>query len=217
MRTLLKVLAGLLALVVVGYLGVNLVAVIGAHQQRGDIAERVSAELESAVPAALDRHQELVDAAGRDADVAWVEQVCDFATDDGGWIVQNYREVCTLRSVSAWQVGSDVEARGLLTVSGDQQAAYDGCERLGTIGEAEVSHVDVDASSDGEPSCLRLLRPVGETHPVAGEPTESWSGRWVVVRDEQPLVDEDIGCAHWSVLFCDNPFGDEHAFGDVPG
>ena len=32
---------------------------------------------------------------------------------------------------------------------------------------------------------------------------------WLVVMQTDELVDEVIGCAHWSVIFCDNPFGDE--------
>jgi hypothetical protein len=40
---------------------------------------------------------------------------------------------------------------------------------------------------------------------------------WLLLLTLAPLVDEDIGCLHWSVVFCDNPFGDELAWGRAPG
>ena len=212
MRLLLRIVAGLLALVVLGYLAVNGAAMVQAREQRDDIAEQVTAGLENAVPAAADRQQDLVGAAGREPDAHWIEQACRFDTDDAGWMVQSHREVCSVRSVTAWRVGSPGEGLALLAVEGPGGTAYDGCQPLGTLDEAEVTYVD-PAGADGEPWCTSAL---DAARPVLGERSELAGGRWVMAVDEAPLVDEPIGCAHWSVLFCDNPFGDRHAFGEAP-
>ncbi len=212
MRLLLRIVAGLLALVVLGYLAVNGAAMVQAREQRDDIAEQVTAGLEDAVPAAADRQLDLVGAAGREPDAHWIEQACRFDTDDAGWMVQSHREVCSVRSVTAWRVGSPGEGLALLAVEGPGGTAYDGCQPLGMLDEAEVTYVDA-AGADGEPWCTSAL---DAARPVLGERSELAGGRWVMAVDEAPLVDEPIGCAHWSVLFCDNPFGDRHAFGEAP-
>ncbi len=212
MRLFLRIVAGLLALVVLGYLAVNCAVVLEARERRGDIAERMTVELEDAVPAAADRQQDLVGAAGREPDAHWVEQACRFETDDAGWMVQGYREVCSVRSVTAWRVGSPGEGLALLAVEGEAGAAYDGCQRLGTLDDADVTYVD-PAGADGEPWCTSAL---DSARPVLGERSDLAADLWVVAVDEAPLVDEAIGCAHWSVIFCDNPFGDRHAFGEAP-
>jgi len=37
---------------------------------------------------------------------------------------------------------------------------------------------------------------------------------WLVVVDTKVIVDESLGCTHWSVIFCDNPFGGRLAWGE---
>ena len=215
LTVLTKVLGGLLALVVLAYLGFNGASLVQAHQKRDDVADRVSAELEQALPAAADRQQDVVAAASREPDERWIEQHCEFDTDDAGWIVQSYREVCSIRGVTAWRVESAGEARDLLTLEGQAGLAHDGCEPIGFVDEAQVIFVDA-ATADGEPWCTRTLSAPGTARALVGDRVALEPGRWLLVVDEQPLVDEPIGCLHWSVIFCDNPFGDDHAFGETP-
>lgn len=215
MRMLLRIAGGLVALVLVVYLAVNLAVVAEARQQRGQIADQVTAELEQALPAAADRQQDVIAAASSEPDVRWIEQVCKFDSDDAGWMVQGYREVCSVRSVAGWRVETSEEARSVLAVQGQEGVPYDGCQPLGTADDAEVTYVD-DATSDGEPACTATLGTSGQARVLVGERAAIGPGRWLLAVDEQPLVDEGIGCAHWSVLFCDNPFGDDHAFGEAP-
>jgi len=212
MRLLLRIVAGLLALVVLGYLAVNVVVLLEARELRADIADRVTDALEQAVPRAADRQQDLVAAAGREPDAHWVEQACRFETDDAGWTVQSHREVCTLRSGAGWRVATPDDALSLLAVEGAAGTPHDGCQPLGTVDAVEVTYVDA-ATADGEPWCTS---PVDAARPVVGERADLGVDRWVVAVDEAPLVDVAIGCAHWSVIFCDNPFGDRHAFGEAP-
>ena len=212
MRLLLRIVAGVLALVVVAYLAVNVAVLLEARQQRADIADRVTAELEEAVPRAADRQRDLVGAAGREPDAHWIDQACRFETDDAGWMVQGHREVCEVRGVTAWRVSTPDEGLSLLAVEGEGSSAYDGCQRLGTVDGAAVTYVD-PATADGEPWCAGTL---AAGRPVAGERVGLGDDQWVVAVDEAPLVDVAIGCAHWSVIFCDNPFGDRHAYGEAP-
>lgn len=215
MALLLKLLAGLVALVVLAYVVVNGAALVQARQERHDIAEQVTRALEEALPAAADRQQDLVAVAGREPDLRWVEQACEFSTDDAGWIVQGYRETCLVRSVTAWAVDAPEEAQGLLAVEGREGLAYDGCQPLGAVDGAEVTYVD-DATADGHPWCTGGLGDSPDARGLVGDRSAIGPGRWLLVVDEQPLVDEPIGCVRWSVLFCSNPFGDDHAFGEPP-
>ena len=77
----------------------------------------------------------------------------------------------------------------------------------------EATYVD-PAADDGEPWCVHGL---GADDEARGLQARAGLGeeRWLLLVAEQPLVDEDIGCARWSVLFCDNPWTG-HAFGDAP-
>lgn len=210
-----KVVGGLLALVVLAYVVVNGAALVQARQERGDISDQVTRALEEATPAAADRQQDVIAATGREPDVRWVEQACEFSTDDAGWMVQGYRETCLVRGVTAWAVESLEEARGLLPLQVREELAYDGCQPLGVVDEAEVVYVD-DASADGDPWCTSGLGTSDAARGLVGDRAAIGPGRWLLVLDDQPLVDEPIGCVRWSVLFCSNPFGDEHAFGEAP-
>ena len=210
-----KVVAGLVALVVLAYVVVNGAALVRARQEHHGIADQVTRALEEAMPAAADRQQDVIAAAGREPDVRWVEQACEFSTDDAGWIVQSHRETCLVRGVTAWDVASLEEAQGLLPVEGREELAYDGCQPLGVVDEAEVTYVD-DAGAAGEPWCTSGLGTSANARGLVGDRAGIGPGRWLLVIDDRPLVDEPIGCVRWSVLFCSNPFGDEHAFGDAP-
>lgn len=210
---LVKIVGGVLALVVLAYLAFNGASLVQAHQRRGDIADRVGAELEKALPAAADRQQDIVAAASREPDERWIEQHCEFASDDSGWIVNNYREVCSVRGLVAWRVESSDEAADLLVVESRAGTVSDGCRPLGTVDEAEAYVVDT-AAADGAPWCT--LATLGASRGLVGERVPLDEGSWLLVVDERPLVDEPIGCVRWSVIFCDNPFGDRHAFGEAP-
>jgi hypothetical protein len=49
---------------------------------------------------------------------------------------------------------------------------------------------------------------------VVGEvPSLDPSQGWLLILASAPVVDEDLGCLHWTVAFCDNPFGGEFAWG----
>jgi hypothetical protein len=79
----------------------------------------------------------------------------------------------------------------------------------------EATYVDPVAADDGEPWCVHGLGADDEARGLAGERAGLGEERWLLLVAEQPLVDEDIGCARWSVLFCDNPWAG-HAVGDAP-
>jgi hypothetical protein len=216
----LKVLAGLVAFVLLFYVALNLGAVAEGVVQRHRLSGDVTAVLPRMLPSAEQAQDELVDSVGRDADRRWIEQACRFDHDDGGWIVMNWREVCVMRSVTAWQVPSEQAARDLVPTTDSGEWGYRGCTPLGTAGEPgvvtgpEATYVVWVAGAD-EPWCLWELGPAGDARTMVGERVALQEGRWLVLVSEQPLVDEDIGCVHWSVLFCENPWSD-HVFGDVP-
>ena len=214
-----KLLGGLLVVLLGGYLLVNLVSLVGAQVERRNLSAEATDALATEVPRLAEAQADLVASVGREPERSWTEQVCDFRTDDAGWIVQGYRETCVVRSVAAWPVASAGEADSLVPVRGDAGIEIDGCTRLGVVddSEAEVTYVDPAAADDGEPWCDPGRPGPGEVVPIAGQPAPLESGAgWLLVVDERRLLDEDIGCARWSVVFCTNPFGDRHAFGEPP-
>lgn len=214
--TLLKVLAALVALVVLAYLAVNGIAVAQGVADRRRLADVVTERIVEALPGVDATQQEVVAVAGREPDRRWIEQRCEFGTDDAGWMVQAHRETCVLRSVVGWRVDSEEEARGLAGTSTEHSSAHDGCLPLDVAAEGrDVTYVDHAEASDGSPWCTSDLGGGDESRVVVGDQEALDGGRWLVVTTSVPLVDEPIGCAHWSVIFCDNPWTG-HAFGDAP-
>ena len=224
MRILSRILTAIAALAVLllgVYVLVNAVAVAQGWQQRREVAGEVTELLPRLLPGAAAAQADVVATAGREPDRRWIEQACAFRTDDAGWIALNHRETCVLRSVTAWRVESEQDARGLVPITGGPGTSWDGCRGLGVVGPPgvvdgpEATYVDPAGAADGEPWCVQTLGADDEARALAGERTALGGGRWLLLVAEQPLVDEDIGCAHWSVLFCDNPWSG-HAFGDAP-
>jgi hypothetical protein len=218
-----RVVAVLVAVLVVLHLVVNGASVLGGVIERHRVAGEVSRVLPRILPSAERSQDQLVEEVGREPRLRWIEQACRYDSSYGGWFVVSWREVCVLRSVTAWQVGSEQEARDLVPTADDERSAYDGCTLLGTAGEPgvvagpEATYVDLaGGTATGGAWCVRQLGPLDDARTLAGERSDLGNGRWLLLVAEQPLVDEDVGCARWSVLFCDNPWTG-HAFGDAAG
>lgn len=207
-------------LVVALYLVVNLVPVVKAEQERGRLEGVATERLRTTLPDVASSLDDARAAIGRDPDTTWVEQSCRFSTDDGGWIVQNYREVCRVTAAAMWDVDDEAGARALagrLAASANDSAhAGEPCVGIGR-GDPRVTFVPPGTDLDARGWCAGLTASYGDRRVLVGAPPErSVTMGSLVVTATTPLLDEDIGCSHWSVLFCGNPFGDEHAFGDPP-
>lgn len=214
LRTCLRVVGWLLGLVVVAYLAVNLFAVGRGVLERHALAGDVTDLLADQVPAALEEQAALDTRVGRPADHQWVEQTCQRTNNDAGWFVDSYRETCELRAVSLWRTGSSAEAAELAQAGqGRRTGPLQGCERLDdTADGAEASYVVVDGA---EPWCLS--RSFADHRTLVGERAAVDPGGWLLVVKSSPLVDETIGCARWTLLFCDDPWGESrHAWGEAP-
>ena len=205
--------------IVVGlYVFLNGFAVLAGLVRSHLVSDDVGELLLRIVPSAVGAQAELVGLARRAPDHQWIEQSCRFHTDDSGWVAINFRETCLMRSVTAWRVDSEREARALLPVRGADRWSYDGCTTIGPVGDVgvvespEATYVD-NRLSDGDPWCTSVLNGSDGSHVLVGEREEIGKGRWLVVVAEQHLVDEDIGCVRWSLVFCGNPWV-RHAYAD---
>ena len=184
------------------------------------VADDVSGMLERIGPSAIRAQEELAATAGREPDHRWIEQDCSFTSDDSGWIAYGFRETCVMRSVSAWQVGSVSEARALLPVLAGDLSSRGGCVRLGPVGRIGVverpvaTYVDLGVP-DAVASCTAASQVAPDARDLVGHRATVAVGRWLVVEEEQPLVDVPIGCTRWSVVLCGNPWV-VHAYGDWP-
>lgn len=218
----LRIAAGLVAGLVLLYVVVNGASLVGGVVERHRVTDEVSAVLPRILPSAERAQGELVAEVGREPERRWIEQACRHDHDDSGWIVVSWREVCVMRSVAAWRVASEQEARALVPTADGDRWTYQGCTPLGAVGPPgvvagpEATYVDQSASrGEGEVWCVFELGPADDARTLAGERTDLGEGRWLLLVAEQPLVDEDIGCARWSVLFCDNPWTG-HPFAEAP-
>ncbi len=225
----LKVMAALVAVVVALYLVVNLAGLASAHSKRNALGNQITERIAEVLPTSQERIGIVAQHIDVPPDHTWVAQRCDFETNDSGWMVNNYREACTLESVHTWQVDSEAQARGLLGVMGlarDLPSGSDACVRFDVssrLGEQDPfadSRIEVTFAVPGEADshwCLPTNQSYQSRRGVVGAvPDLDASQGWLVVVQSDKLIDEDIGCAHWSVIFCDNPFGDDLAWGKPP-
>ena len=219
LRIVVRLVAALVALVMLVYVAVNLVGVARASALRDRLSDRLTERLADQVPAARLRSDRTVRGIGREPTHQWLEQDCAFATDEGGWMVLNHRQVCALRAVHAWPASSAADARrlvrGVAGLRGVRDYPIGDCVPVaaGSLGRAWF----VRSSGEDERWVGCLAAYGAATEPVDGQRTvlDPEQG-WLVVVSEEPLLDADLGCVRWSVLFCDNPFGDELAWGRAP-
>lgn len=210
------------ALVVGIYLLVNIGGVLAAEVKRGGLEDQITERIAEVLPTAQQFVGPVADRVGVAPTHSWTAQHCDFRTNDSGWIAIDYREVCTLESVHAWQVDTEEDARALLggQVPTTEPFVLDACHHYqqSDAPYAEgVSFLYIEPSTAEDRWCAPTHRDHSQRRPVTGDPLELDSSRgWLVVLEEIELVDEVIGCAHWTVVFCTNPFGDELAWGEPP-
>lgn len=223
------VVASLVAMVVTLYLVVNIGGVLDARAQRADLSEELTGRIAEELPASRQRADAVAGRIASEPRHSWVAQRCGFETNDAGWIVQDYREVCALESVHAWQVDSEAEAVRLLgdqAQVGEQPFESGPCVRYAVspqlgeqdpFGDSRLELVWSRPSTTSSRWCLPAAGGYQARRGVVGEvPELDPSQGWLVVVQTDELVDEVIGCTHWSVIFCDNPFGDELAWGTAP-
>lgn len=198
MRLVGKVLLGLLVLAVAGYALINVFGLVGARLALDDARDEATARLPE-VRRELDADAtELTQAAGREPDATWVEQVCERGHSDSGWMVNDWNESCQLRAVHAWQVDTAAEASALAASLGVDDRT--GCpyvvpwEKRG----ASVSTPDLGCGPDWGSADTQL---------VDGSRADLSAGVWLSVADQRELTSPSLGCLHWSVLFCDDPGG----------
>jgi len=229
MRLALMALAAVVALAVTAYLVLNVSAVITAKRQRAEISNQITARISQQLPATRERGEAIAAGIGATPTHAWLAQKCGFRTNDAGWIVQNYREECLLESVHVWEVASEPEARTLLgnrVQAGTKPFVNGACQHY-TVSdslrgpdpsfESQLSFLYIAPAAEGNRWCAPVEGAYQKRRSVVGEiPALDDSRGWLVVIQSDQLVDEGIGCLHWSVIFCDNPFGDEPAWGRPP-
>ena len=223
-----KVLAASLAVALVLYLAINAVGWVQARGTRGDINKELTATLAEVVPTEKVALARLAESDPR-PELSWIEQDCDFPTSDAGWMVQAYSQRCTLITMTAWPV-ADQQAAARLADSLPVELAGAPAEdsglprcvtlraegaRLG-LGDRRESTF-VAPQDDTDYGCGNYYGPRFRARTLAGESSDLDPTRaWLVVRHEQELGQWTLGCLHWSILFCDNPFGGKPAHGEPP-
>lgn len=213
--------AAVLALIVSVYLVVNVAGVISAHHKRNALGAQITDRIGEELAGSRSRAGDVADVAGAEPAHSWAAQQCGFETNDGGWIVQDYREVCSLESAHAWPVDSESEAFALVGSQlppGAEPFVSGPCHTINVSGESYgdgVSILYMEPSTQGDRWCEPTDRSSTPRRAISDElPDLDYTQGWLVVVDTRELVDEVIGCTHWSVLFCGNPFGDELAWGE---
>lgn len=228
-RLVSKALALLVAIVVMLYLVINIAGLVSARSKRAAVSDQITQRISAELTQSQQRADAVADRVETDPTHAWTAQQCGFSTNDAGWIVQDHREVCTLETARAWKVSSEVEARALLgglVQAGTKPMGNEACrtyEVSHSIGEQDVfadsqmRFLYVGPASEGSRYCDPTESTFEPRRSISGKiPTLDPSHGWLVVMQTDDLVDEVIGCLHWSVILCDNPFGDDPAWGKSP-
>jgi hypothetical protein len=222
LRAVATALAMIVALVLGIYLVVNVVGVIAAQGTRERVSEQLTERLGEEVPDVQRRAAATTVRVDPEPVYTWVAQACRFDTDDAGWMVQNYRQVCDAEAGAAWSVTSEDAATTMvddLLVADVPSYRSGSCVTLGMTGDVFGKHETFLYVAPGGDRGERYCVPGADGHParravVRELPSLDPSQGWLLVLTTTPLVDEDLGCLHWTVLFCDNPFGDEYAWGE---
>lgn len=202
----------LVGLVIGGYVVVNLFHETRAGLLRDRLSDTMTDRLADEVPRARERQGSMVVRTGRAPDHAWIEQSCQRGSNDAGWMVQSYTEVCELKSGAVWRVDSGEEAASLARIRVPESGGVPECERIGETPEGmEARLVTVGVE---QPYCVSDSFPAKRA--IDGERPSLPQGTWLLVEEEIPLLDEAIGCVRWTVLFCGDPWGGDHAFGEIP-
>ena len=139
--------------------------------------------------------------------------------------MQSHREVCVAEAVVAWPVDSEQRAEELVAdLRPPDRSPYrsGSCLSFGVDGDLFGRHQQFLYVAPGGDRAARWCVPAEAAAPPVARSSERWSTStrsrgWLLLVTVEPLVDEDIGCQRWSVVFCDNPFGDELAWGERPG
>lgn len=194
-----RVLAGLLALVVLAYLGNALAAVLDAQEGKRRAVEEARDGLPEAERASAASAQRLREELGLGTPThAWSELSCAVETNEGGWMVLDYVNACTLTRTELFpaQIAPGPACAHLLALEGagwPQTAARRGsvraCAPVGDEGPRRPWHPRTRLLSGERPDDLA--------------PT----GRWTVVEAPVEVSRTIVGCHRWSVLFCDQPGG----------
>ena len=226
LRILSLAIAAVVALAITTYVAVNTTAVISAKEKRADLSRQLTQRISQELPATQQRAESVARGIESAPTHSWVAQQCGFTTNDAGWIVQEYRQACSLESVRVWNVSGEPEARALLGervqqgttpyVSGacHRYQASESLAKQDVLADTQLTLFYLAPLMDGSNWCDPTRSTFERRRSVVDEvPALDGSRGWLVVMQSDKLVDEVIGCVHWSVLFCGNPFGDEPAWG----
>ena len=207
MRRLLRaiglVLAGIVTLVVAAYVAIGL----SGMAQVSDAKKQAVAELDSALAkteaSAAAEHDRLLAAEAPDPAYSWREVVCELTTNDAGWMVDDYVQECSLRSVRltpAHDVAGTCDLLDTRFVEGSPSTSVVAWRGPGPELEAD-SHVP------GCPSGLTAPGPGDVSRILEGtRPSNlSSSASWVMVEARTPLSETILGCDPWAVIFCSSP------------
>ena len=221
-RSIFTAVAALTVLIVAIYLFVNVAMFVAAQAHRVSLGHEITERISQELAGSQARADDVALRAGVEPVHSWSAQHCGFETRESGWIVTlDHREVCSLESAHAWRVDSADEAFALLhdpVPSGRRPLVLGACHSWTTRNEVVGNEVAILYVAPGDPRerwCDPTDRTGAERRAVEGEvPVLDHSEGWLVVVDSKVIVEESLGCAHWSVIFCDNPFGGRLAWGD---
>lgn len=186
-----RVLAGLLGLLVLLYVGNALLAVLDAQQNKRQARADAEEGLPRAQHASLAYTERMREELGLGEPAhAWSVLSCAVETNEGGWIVLDHVNTCTLTRTELFPVGVAPDA---------------GCVEVLSLEDAPWPYPQARRGS--APAC-KLAGDEG-ARLVSGERPDGLDAtrRWVVIEAPVEVSRTVVGCHRWSVIFCDEPGG----------
>jgi hypothetical protein len=212
MRRFLRVLGlgflGLLALLVLGYVGRGLVGTASVARAEAAARSDISASLPRALEKA-DRDREAVRSALSDLGTptySFTELSCELGSHDAGWIVQEYTQECAVRSVDLYPVASGPRRCASMSLDPMVAPATFVVVQRGSTSSLTMAKPFYRYCPDGITAPSRF----GSSRILSGSrPSDLTSSpAWVVAETSTPVSDSVLGCSPWAVIFCGEPVAD---------
>lgn len=180
----------------------------GRHDVR-EAKERAVEEVSAALPAAertAARQQAALHArleVTGEPTYAWRELECSLDSRDAGWIVQDYEQVCGVRTVELYAV--DTPRSGSCR---DRSLPIDD-PLLGVARITRGPTASLQGERPWERSCSGdVLDGLGESRVLSGHRPDDLdaSPAWVIAETRTSVSSTVVGCDPWGVAFCEQPF-----------
>lgn len=188
-RWTLRIIVGFFGLLLLVYVVNGLVGMAQLHGAKGDARETVRM-LERDTAGTTDQTVQGNRATLGEPERSWSQVVCEIGSNDSGWMVDDYTQLCSRQVVDVYPASELSQAEGLADVTEDVRASE--CTQVQCTEPVTTQPSDSYRTSVGTEPVWDVQEDVdGDSHTV------------VTVRG--PRSTTVLGCNPWGIVFCSAP------------